>query len=307
MAEMVQSSSGLENQRVLMPGQASKFKIGLFVVTGLLLMVTVFVWLGASRYFEDSKMVVAYFTESVQGLESDSPVKYRGVPVGRVKAIRMAPDAKLIEVTMSLNRNFRVNDDLGVKINLLGLTGQKYLEMDNFRPDQLREPISLEFSPRYPVIPTYPSDIREIGNALENLFQKVKGVELERVTNNLIRISSRLEKMLADPRIDNTLVDASEAIREIKEVGRKINDDLARNQPIKTLTKTLEKANDFLQTSSEAAKSADRMIRRSDNNLNLLTQKLDRSADNLMDFTRMIKLKPSSIIFGPGDKPNDGR
>ncbi len=290
-----------------MSGQASKFKIGIFVVTGLLLLVTVFVWLGASRYFEDSQMVVSYFTESVQGLESDSPVKYRGVPVGRVKAIRMAPDAKLIEVTMSLNRNFRLNEDLGVKINLLGLTGQKYLEMDNFRADQVREPISLEFTPRYPLIPTYPSDIREIGNALENIFQKVKGVDLERVTNNLIRISSRLDKMLADPRLDNTLVDASEAIREIKEVSRKINDEVSRNQPIKAMVKTFEKANDFLQIGSEAAKNADRMIRRSDNNINLLTQKLDRSADNLIDFTRMIKLKPSSIIFGPGDKPADGR
>ncbi len=197
-----------------MPGQASKFKIGLFVVTGLLLLATVFVWLGASRYFEDSKMVVAYFTESVQGLESDSPVKYRGVPVGRVKAIRMAPDAKLIEVTMSLNRNFKLNDDLGVKINLLGLTGQKYLEMDNFRPDQLREQISLDFTPRYPVIPTYPSDIREIGNALENLFQKVKGVELERVTNNFIRISARLDKMLADPQLDDKLIAAEKTLQD---------------------------------------------------------------------------------------------
>lgn len=290
-----------------MSSQASKFKIGLFVVSGLLLGVVVFVWLGASRYFQDSKTVVAYFMESVQGLESDSPVKYRGVPVGRVKAIRMAPDARLIEVLMSLNRSFKLNEDLGVKINLLGLTGQKYLEMDNFRADQIREQITLDFTPRYPVIPTYPSDIREIGNALENLFQKVKGVDLERVTNNLIRISARLDKMLSDPKIDNTFVDAAETLREMKEISRKLNDELSRNQPIKAMTKTLEKANDFLQVGSEAAKSADRMIRRSDNNLNLLTQKLDRSADNLIDFTRMIRLKPSSIIFGPGDKPADGR
>ena len=290
-----------------MASQASKFKIGLFVVSGSLLLVAVFVWLGATRFFEDSITVVSNFTESVQGLEADSPVKYRGVPVGRVKAIRMAPDARLIEVTMNLNRNFRLNDDLGVKINLLGLTGQKYLEMDNFRPDQVREAITLEFTPRYPVIPTYPSDIREIGNALENIFQKIKGVDMERVVNNLIRISSRLDRMLSDPRVENSFADAAEALREVKEVSRRLNDDLARNQPVKSFVKTLDKANDFLQAGSEAAKSADRMLRRSDNNINLLTQKLDRSADNLIDFTRMIKLKPSSIIFGPGDKPNDGR
>ena len=80
--------------------QSTKFKIGLFLIGILLLTVAILIWLGASRYFEDSQTAVAYFSESVQGLESDSPVKFRGVPVGRIKKIRMAPDGRLIEVVM---------------------------------------------------------------------------------------------------------------------------------------------------------------------------------------------------------------
>ncbi len=290
-----------------MRAKSTKLKIGLFLVSSLLLTVSMLIWLGASRYFEDSQTVVAYFSESVQGLESDSPVKFRGVPVGRVKKIRMAPDGRLIEVVMGLNRNFKLADDLGIKMNLLGLTGLKYLEIDNFKPDQYKEPIELDFTPRYRVIPTYSSDIKEIGAALENVFQKLKALDIERMSNHFLRVSSKLDKILSDSRVDSIGVDAAEAVREIKEASRKINEDLTRAQLGKSLTKTLEKTNEFLQASTETIRNTDRMIRRTDNNISLLTQKLDRSADNLIDFTRMIKNKPSSIIFGPGDKAGEGR
>jgi phospholipid/cholesterol/gamma-HCH transport system substrate-binding protein len=283
--------------------QADKFKIGLFVVASVILAISILVWLGASRYFQDTQMVVSYFSESVQGLEADSTVKFRGVPVGRVRGIRMAPDGRLIEVVMSLDRNFKITGDLGVKMNLLGLTGLKYLEMDTFRPDQKKEPITLDFQPRYPVIATYPSDIREIGSALEKIFQKANAVDVEGISSRVLGVTAKLDKILSDPKVDRVGTDAADALREIRDAAKKVHDELTRAQPAKSFSRTLEKASDFFQQSTETARSADRMIHRTDNNLNLLSQKLDRSADNLIDFSRMIREKPSSILFGPGEKP----
>jgi len=283
--------------------QADKFKIGLFVVASVILAISILVWLGASRYFQDTQMVVSYFSESVQGLEADSTVKFRGVPTGRVRAIRMAPDGRLIEVVMSLDRNFKITGDLGVKMNLLGLTGLKYLEMDTFRPEQKKEPITLDFQPRYPVIATYPSDIRELGNALEKIFQKANAVDVERISGHMLNVSAKLDKILSDPKVDRVGADAADALREIKDSAKKVHDELTRAQPARSFARTLEKASDFFQQSTETARSADRMIHRTDNNLNLLSQKLDRSADNLIDFSRLIREKPSSILFGPGEKP----
>jgi len=290
-----------------MPDQVRKLKIGIFFLSGLFIAATGIIWIGSSRFFEDSKTVVSYFTESVQGLEADSPVKFRGVPVGRVKAIRMAPDGRLIEVVMGLIKNFKLTEDLGVKMNLLGLTGLKYLEMDTFRPDQTREIIELDFKPPYHVIATYPSDIREIGNALEKMFQKINSLDVDRLSHNLLRISARLDKILADPKLDGIGSDAAEAIREIKEASKKMNEELGRLQLAKNLNKTLDKLSDFVQESTDTIRSADRAIRRADNNINRLSQKLERSADNLVDFTRMIKSKPSSIIFGGEEKPQPKR
>jgi phospholipid/cholesterol/gamma-HCH transport system substrate-binding protein len=285
-----------------MAGQAEKYKIGLFVIAGMVLLVLILLWLGASRVFEDSKTVVAYFSESVQGLERDSPVKFRGVPVGRVKDIRMAPDGRLIEVIIGLHRNFNVTKDLGLKMNLLGLTGMKYLELDTFTAEQAREPTTLDFEPRYPVLATYPSDFKEFGSALDNIFQKVKTVDLEKISHHLLNVTARIDRILAEGKFEKIGPDAADAIREIKEATKKINDEVTRAQISKQFGKTFEKANEFLDESIETARSANRMIRRTDNNLNRLSQKLDRSADNLYDFTRMIRQKPSSILFGSDEK-----
>ena len=61
----------------------------LLVALGLLLLLTVI--LAGVRFFSRDRTYVAEFRESVAGLEPSSPVKYNGVPVGSVTAIRFDP------------------------------------------------------------------------------------------------------------------------------------------------------------------------------------------------------------------------
>jgi phospholipid/cholesterol/gamma-HCH transport system substrate-binding protein len=281
-----------------MPSQSEKFKIGLFVIICVLLGVGFVIWLGASRWFQVSHKVVAYFTESVQGLETGSPVKFRGVSVGRVYDINMAPDAQHIEVIMSLDSTFKTSKDLGVKMNLLGITGQKYLEMERFEKDVRRARPKLSFEPPYPVITTYPSDIKEFGNALDNLFQKVKAVDLERISDNLIRITTKLNKLLGDPKIQSLPTEISQTVEEFKMAARRMDNEVRRLQFSKKMGQTFESAEELIGEGSRTVRSADRFIRRTDNNLNRLSQKLEKSADKLDEFLRMIKNKPSTIVFG---------
>jgi len=281
-----------------MTGQAQKFKIGLFVVASLLLGSGALIWLGAIRYFSPSQKVVAYFNETVQGLEQDSPVKFRGVNVGRVESIRMAPDAQHVEVVMNLDKSFRVSDDLGIKITLLGITGMKYLEMDRYEPPLRREPPHFEFHPRYAVITTYPSEIREFGDALETLFKKVRGVDVERISAHLLNVSARLDHILADPKVQDIGVETAETIQQIRKASKRFNDELDRMSLGKRVGTTLDKSSEFLQEITGTARSLDQMIHRTDNSISSLSRKLDRSADNLVDLTKMLKNKPSIILFG---------
>jgi hypothetical protein len=47
-------------------------------------------------------MLGTLFNESVQGLDIGSPVKYKGVPIGKVKKISIRAEDKLIRVDMEI-------------------------------------------------------------------------------------------------------------------------------------------------------------------------------------------------------------
>ena len=69
----------------------------------MLILAGVLVWVGAAKYFAKGSRYAVYFDESVQGLQVDSAIKYRGVAIGNVKRIGVAPDYRLIEVIMKIN------------------------------------------------------------------------------------------------------------------------------------------------------------------------------------------------------------
>src|SRR4030042_4203415 len=118
-----------------MARRTSKFMIGLFVTIGILIGMVAVVWLGASKYLEKGKTYVTYFDESVQGLQLDSAVKYRGVEAGRVERIRVAPDNRLIEVVMKINLRGNIEHDYVAQLKAAGITGIVFVELDGKEPE----------------------------------------------------------------------------------------------------------------------------------------------------------------------------
>src|SRR6185369_17506218 len=78
------------------------WKLGLFVVLGLVALIASLFWIGAQRFSRDAFDAVAFFDESVQGLDVGSPVKFRGVTVGTVADITIAPDHRHVQVTSDI-------------------------------------------------------------------------------------------------------------------------------------------------------------------------------------------------------------
>jgi phospholipid/cholesterol/gamma-HCH transport system substrate-binding protein len=74
------------------------WKLGLFILLALGVMIGTLFWLGAQRFQRMSFPAVTYFDESVQGLDVGSPVKFRGVTVGTVSDITIAPDHRHVQV-----------------------------------------------------------------------------------------------------------------------------------------------------------------------------------------------------------------
>ena len=75
-----------------MSKEANYFKIGLFTLLTLVVLIAFLIVLGIGNLFTTNQYAETYFNESVKGLKVGSAVKYRGVTVGEVENIDIASD-----------------------------------------------------------------------------------------------------------------------------------------------------------------------------------------------------------------------
>jgi len=133
----------------------TKLMVGIFVIMGFTIATAAIIWLGMSSYFDKGLRYVAYFDESVQGLDKDSPVKYRGVPIGRVESIKVAPDATLIEVVMKIEEGLKPEEhrgDVVAQLKSIGITGIMFVESKSY----CRELMMLSVSSKPLTLSVYP-------------------------------------------------------------------------------------------------------------------------------------------------------
>ncbi|GAU08815.1 MlaD family protein [Desulfoplanes formicivorans] len=163
----------------------TKFSVGLFVVAGLTLSVVVIIALGVTKFLDRGTTYVTFFDESVQGLGIDSPVKYRGVPIGRVRSIQVAPDSRLIQVIMDIDKGVTIPPDSQAQLSAVGITGSMFVNIDLRDPSRPAQSPSVDFPTEYPVIPSIPSNIAQIMNSLSVLYHRLLEVDLKGIADRV--------------------------------------------------------------------------------------------------------------------------
>lgn len=172
----------------------TKFAVGLFVVTGLAVAFFAIIWLGTSHYFEKGQLYSAYFDESVQGLSKDSPVKYRGVTIGRVQDILVAPDTALIEIVIKIESDLKPDKDVVAQIKSVGITGIMFVELDRKKKGEPDLSPKISFPPRHTVIDTKPSEIKRFMDSLNYVITQINRMDLEGIS---IKSKAALDKINA--------------------------------------------------------------------------------------------------------------
>jgi len=170
--------------------RTNHWKLGLFVVVGLAIGLAAIVGLGLRRLNRDAYPVVTYFDESVQGLDAGSPVKFRGVTLGTVSAITVAPDHRRVEVWMRIYKQelARMGFDpaaardptLRPQLASAGITGVKFVQFDTFDPERYPPPV-LDFTPPETY---YMPAVRSTLKGLEEIANEVL-VKLPKIADQL--------------------------------------------------------------------------------------------------------------------------
>lgn len=159
-----------------MSAPTNHWKLGLFVIVSLLVLLAGVVLLMGRFLQKDTVRYTTYFDEGVGGLNQGSVVSYRGVTVGHVSMINIARDRRHVEVKYDLGvdelkrlgliddsekNHIVVPPDLRLQIGSNGLTGSKYLQLDFFL-EKTHPPPRLPFPVPSNYIPATPSTFKSL-------------------------------------------------------------------------------------------------------------------------------------------------
>ncbi len=213
-------------------------RVGALVLAGLGLALAFVLFLTANRPGDSAEMYETYLRESVQGLEVGAAVRYRGVSIGRVEGLGLVsaeyhraegdtfgPAFQLVFVRFSVDTR-RVGegpsvDDairlgLRARIAAAGITGVYYVELDFVDPE--RFPASdVPWQPRHTFIPAIPSTVAQVQNAAEALLQKLQGVDVGGLLDNLTGVLADLRRETRDGGgVAETLQEAAALLRTLR-------------------------------------------------------------------------------------------
>lgn len=206
------------------------WKLGLFVLVGIALLLTSLVVLGASNWNKASVSYVSYFDESVQGLELGSPVKFRGVTIGRVSEIDIAADHRHVAVTseltlqklatLNLGRGVEpglaVHPDLRVQLAQTGITGVKFVLLDYFDA-QGYPPPELPFGTPQNYIPSAASTLKSLESSVMKTADRFPLIASD-VSATVAKVGAIIDELdrggLPERTVD-TLDQANRAMREL--------------------------------------------------------------------------------------------
>ncbi|ACN17975.1 ABC-type transporter, periplasmic substrate-binding protein [Desulforapulum autotrophicum HRM2] len=224
-----------------MSEQANNFKLGLFVIISFALLVTALALLGAGDFFKQETLVETCFNESVQGLDVGSPVKYRGMDIGKVKEITGASrvygvrsDYVLVIISLfedvSLGQpggsvkdkiEHAVAEGLTVQMAFMGLTGAAYLET-NYMGETERIPLTIPWEPKHPYIPSKPNKITQMGESLDRIMKKLEDINIQGVLAELQSVIALSAAKLDNANIKEISTQTATLLREIRTTNARL-------------------------------------------------------------------------------------
>ena len=224
--------------------------VGLFVLGAFALGILALLSFGGVNIFSQPQRFVVTFNESVHGLDLGSPVKLRGVRVGRVADLTVRYDAATsqarVRVVCELTRS-KISNPQGVEVDVsnrkeiedlidrglraqlgvLGLaTGLLYVEMDFYDP-KLYPVDSGAKDAQYAVMPALPSTIAEFQSNLSGILTDLNKIDFA-------GLGREAQGLLVDTRRQLNRTDLPALVDQWRRTGASV-DALASSKEIRDL------------------------------------------------------------------------
>ena len=305
-----------------MSAKSSKFLIGLFVISGTLICAAIIIWVGAARIFMKGSLYSVYFDESVQGLQVDSAIKYRGVEIGKVQSIAVAPDYRLIEVIMKIDMENDLQKLTIATLKTTGITGIVFIELDQLRVGDLSNSPKLTFKSSYPVIPSRRSQISRFMADTGVIMQNIKDIDLKGISDQLKNTSKAIENFVEGKRINNIMTHLESTSSNLDQAIFKINKTIADGKVDRVVNEAMEVLSDAHQLIGQAKKEIDALkLQEKADRTDILLKDIDKkskaitnelqdtsehlriTSENLQKLSDNLTRNPSELIFSKPAPP----
>src|SRR5919109_3682289 len=267
----------------------SYFKIGLFVISAMVIGVIGVVVLGGGKFFKTKNIIETYIDESVQGLDVGSPVKFRGVLVGNVEQISLtsveystrrryvlvragiSPSIFQFPLSDATSPGFLLEIEKGLRVRLApqGLTGQAYLEADYLDPKR-NPPLEIDWRPSYPYVPSAQSRITQFSDAVERILRNVEQIDIQRLIGTMENSLNTIDKLVEGANLDKISGQAVTLLAEVRDTNRQL----------RTLVSGPE-LRDAVKDAAVAAGTARQILERADQPLSQLIADLPRASESI--------------------------
>ena len=233
---------------------SKEFKVGVFVLVSVALGLGSVIALGSGSMFKETATIETSTTDSVNGLQLGSPVKYRGVPIGEVTAIAFADRYYNEEGTDDASFDFAspvvirmkvrldvfgpeqtelFTDDLengvarGLRARLTsaGLTGGLFVDLDLNDPTQFVA-VKPRYTPAYPYVPSAPSNLDQLIDRIGVIATNLSQVDFASIGSSLQRTIEDIDGVV-NRRVDPMLADARAFIGELRTSHERVQKMLA--------------------------------------------------------------------------------
>jgi phospholipid/cholesterol/gamma-HCH transport system substrate-binding protein len=273
-----------------METRANYVAVGAFVLTSILVLVISLMWLAGAQYSHEYTYYRTYFRGAVTGLGKGTAVRYNGIDVGRVADLQFDPnDPQVVVVTLQVQPGLGIRTDSVSSIEPQGLTGGSYVEISGGTKDQPQ--LTPAPGEKIAVIKAAPSALQQLTRGAPELLAKL----------NLV--AERLATLLSDgnqKHVANTLANLDKTTAALAAHSGQIETILADvSVASRGLPGTVAHADQAMTKISRLADDADSVV----NNAGLaqlpaLVADTRRTMQNLNRLTQQLDRQPTKLIFG---------
>jgi phospholipid/cholesterol/gamma-HCH transport system substrate-binding protein len=290
-----------------MENRAHALAAGLFVIILSMAAAAAIMWFSDQKILHDHYILVSK-EGSVAGLNPESSVRFRGVPVGKVENIRFDPqNPNLILIRIAVRNHIVFPKNIYAQLSTLGITGLAFIEMNI----EGKEPSDEHLSPDER-IPLRPSFVKELSTSLEDLLNNsnhaIKRINSLLNEQNQTQISTILTSLVQAMRRYDSLADQLQSsIQSLPELTSDVGLMFKQtNQLFSDINKSLVKINQqnglvdgLTQNSQELT---DTLLK-----LREVSTAITESSYNINRMILKLEEQPQSLLFGaPPTVPGPG-